>query len=54
MSSTDLAAKNTSRYGHRDRIVILIALFLIQRFGTAMVGMAFGPIMAIYFITLNG
>ncbi len=33
-------------------IVILIALFLIQRFGTAMVGMAFGPIMAIYFITL--
>lgn len=33
-------------------ILILIALFLIQRFGTERVGTLFGPIMAIYFITL--
>ena len=33
---------------------ILIALFLIQRFGTHRVGRLFGPIMVIWFITLAG
>ncbi|WP_243855715.1 potassium transporter Kup [Sphingobium vermicomposti] len=33
-------------------IVILIALFVIQGFGTAKVGALFGPVMAVYFVTL--
>jgi KUP system potassium uptake protein len=33
-------------------ILILIGLFLIQRRGTARVGMLFGPIVCVYFITL--
>ncbi|MFD1106244.1 potassium transporter Kup [Sphingobium olei] len=33
-------------------IVILVALFLIQRFGTARVGALFGPVMVVYFIVL--
>ena len=33
-------------------ILILIGLFLIQRFGTERVGTLFGPVMAIYFIVL--
>ncbi|KAF1013654.1 MAG: potassium transporter Kup [Burkholderia sp.] len=34
-------------------VVILIALFWIQRHGTAMVGKLFGPIMVIWFLTLT-
>jgi len=33
-------------------IVILIGLFALQRFGTAIVGASFGPIMIIWFMTL--
>ncbi|AMK17660.1 MULTISPECIES: potassium transporter Kup [Sphingobium] len=33
-------------------IVILIALFVIQSFGTARVGALFGPVMAVYFLVL--
>jgi len=33
-------------------ITILVGLFLIQRTGTARVGMLFGPIMVVYFLTL--
>ncbi|HKY80467.1 MAG TPA: potassium transporter Kup, partial [Sphingobium sp.] len=33
-------------------IVILIALFVIQSFGTAKVGALFGPVMALYFLVL--
>ena len=33
-------------------VTILVCLFLIQRRGTAKVGMLFGPIMAVYFVTL--
>ncbi|EEG10089.1 low affinity potassium transporter Kup [Pseudogulbenkiania ferrooxidans] len=34
-------------------IVVLMALFLIQRFGTASVGMLFGPVMLLWFGTLG-
>src|SRR3546814_3357341 len=34
-------------------VTILVCLFLIQRRGTAKVGMLFGPIMAVYFVTLT-
>ncbi|MEP6990825.1 MAG: KUP/HAK/KT family potassium transporter, partial [bacterium] len=34
-------------------LVILFALFMVQRFGTARVGTAFGPIMLIWFTTIS-
>ncbi len=33
-------------------VVILVALFLVQPFGTAKIGKAFGPIMALWFLVL--
>ncbi|MDB4882448.1 MAG: Low affinity potassium transport system protein kup [Gemmatimonadetes bacterium] len=33
-------------------LLILFALFLVQRFGTARVGTAFGPIMLVWFVTI--
>ncbi len=33
-------------------LVIIFALFMVQRFGTARVGTAFGPIMLIWFLTI--
>jgi KUP system potassium uptake protein len=35
-------------------VVILIGLFMVQRFGTARVSTVFGPIMAIWFVILGG
>src|SRR5215217_2154545 len=34
-------------------LVILFALFMVQRFGTARVGAAFGPIMLVWFVTIG-
>jgi KUP system potassium uptake protein len=34
-------------------LVILLSLFLVQRFGTARVGAAFGPITAVWFLTIG-
>jgi KUP system potassium uptake protein len=33
-------------------VLILFALFMVQRFGTALVGSAFGPIMVIWFLSI--
>ncbi len=33
-------------------VVIIVALFAIQRHGTARVGMLFGPVMVVYFVTI--
>ena len=33
-------------------LVILFALFMVQRFGTARVGTAFGPMMVVWFVTI--
>jgi len=33
-------------------VVILVALFAVQRVGTAKIGRAFGPIMAVWFVTM--
>src|SRR3982751_4390604 len=33
-------------------VVILLAVFAVQQFGTARVGAAFGPIMAVWFVTI--
>jgi KUP system potassium uptake protein len=34
-------------------IVILLSLFMVQRFGTARVGVAFGPVTALWFLTIG-
>lgn len=34
-------------------VLVLTGLFVIQRFGTSMVGRAFGPIMALWFVTIG-
>jgi KUP system potassium uptake protein len=34
--------------------VIIVGLFLVQRFGTAAVGRAFGPVMILWFTTIGG
>ena len=34
-------------------VVILFVLFMVQRFGTSRVGLAFGPIMAAWFVTIG-
>ena len=34
--------------------VIILVLFLVQRFGTAVVGRAFGPVMIVWFVTIGG
>jgi KUP system potassium uptake protein len=33
-------------------VVIILALFMVQRFGTASVGTAFGPVMLLWFLTI--
>ena len=35
-------------------LIIIFALFMVQRFGTARVGSAFGPIMLVWFFTIAG
>lgn len=35
-------------------VVIIIGLFMVQRFGTARVSTVFGPVMAIWFVVLGG
>jgi KUP system potassium uptake protein len=35
-------------------LVILFALFMVQRFGTSKVGIAFGPIMLVWFLVIAG
>jgi KUP system potassium uptake protein len=34
-------------------VIILFALFMVQRFGTARVGSTFGPIMVVWFVTIS-
>ncbi|WP_218917376.1 potassium transporter Kup [Luteipulveratus mongoliensis] len=34
-------------------VVIIVALFVVQRFGTQVIGRAFGPVMVVWFLTLG-
>jgi KUP system potassium uptake protein len=49
----EIAAPQLSRFVIPITLVILTALFLIQRHGTAAVGKLFGPIMTAWFLTLG-
>lgn len=48
-----VAAPGLQEYVLPIAIAVLLSLFAIQRMGTAKVGMAFGPIMCVWFLTLG-
>lgn len=55
LSSVEGISVATPQFEHQIipiTLVILVSLFLIQRFGTARVGSLFGPIMLVWFATL--
>ncbi|QGH70743.1 potassium transporter Kup [Pseudactinotalea sp. HY158] len=49
----EIAAPGTGRLVVPITIAILVALFLVQRFGTARIGAAFGPVMALWFASIG-
>ncbi len=50
----NVASSHFAPYEMPIAAAILVCLFLIQRFGTAFVGKAFGPVMVIWFATITG
>lgn len=48
----EVAAPGLAKYVVPVAVVILVALFVIQRFGTAKVGVAFGPVMLVWFAVI--
>ena len=48
----NVASHAFAKYTVAITAAILLLLFLVQRFGTAKVGNAFGPLMAIWFVTI--
>jgi KUP system potassium uptake protein len=52
VEGTDVAASGVHRFVVPATLVVLTALFAIQRFGTGRIGSAFGPIMAVWFVTI--
>jgi KUP system potassium uptake protein len=48
----EIASPTTKGYVVPATIVILVLLFVVQRFGTARIGAAFGPIMALWFVVI--
>lgn len=49
-----IASPHFGHYVLPITVVILIALFAIQRFGTAKIGAVFGPIMVVWFLAIAG
>ena len=47
-----IASPRMEQYVVPATLAILVALFAVQRFGTARIGAAFGPIMTLWFITI--
>ncbi len=47
-----VASPDLEHYVVPATLVILVALFVVQRFGTARIGAAFGPVMAVWFLTI--
>ncbi|KAG0162617.1 hypothetical protein DFQ30_001621 [Apophysomyces sp. BC1015] len=48
----EIAAPSLARYVLPITLVILIALFMLQKHGTEVVGRLFGPVMIVWFVTL--
>jgi KUP system potassium uptake protein len=53
MDGLTVIAPDVSRWVWMISCVILVGVFAVQRFGTARVGIAFGPIMALWFISIG-
>jgi len=52
LEGLDIATPALHPYILPAAVVILIALFAVQRFGTARIGTAFGPLMAVWFVVI--
>jgi KUP system potassium uptake protein len=52
LEGMDIATPNMANYVLPAAVAILIVLFAIQPLGTARIGRAFGPIMALWFVTI--
>ncbi|HEX6019581.1 MAG TPA: KUP/HAK/KT family potassium transporter, partial [Burkholderiaceae bacterium] len=52
MEGLEIASPAMTRYVVPATVAILVALFAVQRFGTARIGAAFGPIMALWFAAI--
>ena len=52
LEGLDMVAPSFQPWVLPGAVTILVALFLVQPFGTAKIGKAFGPIMALWFLTL--
>ncbi|MDN5864716.1 MAG: KUP/HAK/KT family potassium transporter, partial [Gammaproteobacteria bacterium] len=50
----ELASPNLGHYVIPITIVVLVALFVVQRLGTAKIGSVLGPIMTVWFLALGG
>jgi len=50
----DLAAPSLTPYVVQITLVVLVALFMLQKRGTAGIGAVFGPIMVVWFVVLAG
>jgi KUP system potassium uptake protein len=48
-----IATPAAEKYVVPISVAVIIALFSVQRFGTARVGVVFGPVMAVWFITIG-
>src|SRR4051812_19479251 len=49
----DVVAPNLAKLAWPMSFVILVGVFAVQRFGTARVGVAFGPIMGLWFFSIG-
>ncbi len=52
LEGLDIVAPAVHSYVLPAAVVILLALFAVQRFGTAKIGVAFGPVMAAWFVVI--
>jgi KUP system potassium uptake protein len=52
LEGLDIVAPAIHAYVLPAAVVILLALFAVQRFGTAAIGVAFGPVMAAWFLII--
>jgi KUP system potassium uptake protein len=48
-----VATNDFARYAMPLGVMVLLALFAVQRFGTARVGAAFGPVMVVWFVVIG-
>ena len=50
----ELAVPSLTPYVVQITLVVLVGLFMLQKHGTAGIGMVFGPVMVIWFVVLGG